>query len=180
MLYIQHIRRHGKLAVSTDEIKKNLFKEKWSQSWRAKRAESHPLHTLLPAERSHCGGNSRAQLINPNCEAEGALPCTWLHFQAGSTCYMRKCHSYGLREHVALDHVLTQTRQIFWVCCTFLLSARFVNYNSFLWMFTFCVQLPTMETCIYLEDITLIWIDTSMTSGNLLQVILSYWVEKYM
>lgn len=33
-------------------------------------------------------------------------------------------------------------------------------------LFITCVQLPTMESCIYLEAITPVSTDTSMTSGN--------------
>lgn len=122
-------------------------------------AESHLLHTQLPAERSHCVGNNSARLINTNCEAERTFPGTRLHSQAGSTCCMRKRHSYS-RPH---------TNEPSFRCRLILQT----EMNSFKCL-PFCVQLPTMETCIYLEDIMLIWIDTSTTSGNLLQVNVSY------
>lgn len=128
-------------------------------------AESHPLHTLLPAQRSHCGANSRARLINTNCEAERAFPGTWLHSQAAVI------HLVCVSALLSITSWHKPGRSFEFVALHFhcLLVLR-TEMNSFKCLPS-CVQLPTMETCIYLEDIMLIWIDTSTTSGNSLQVI---------
>lgn len=136
-------------------------------------AESVAEFHTRPAQCCLCRGNGSARLIHINCGAERGFPCTWLHSQIGSP-VTRGNVIQSLCELAALDHVPTQVRQILLNVLHFFIVCCFCKLKMFI-VHLFCVQLPTMETCIYLEGTMLIWIDTSMTSGNLLQVIFSFW-----